>query len=434
MIFKGAKLITKDGVTEAEVKVEAGKIAKIAKDVPAVGDEVEDLSGLYLTYGAIDGHTHFNSRFLGAKEPIPTADDYKTGSEVALAGGITSFINFFESSGNPVLFLSEEVANASVNSMADFSFHFIVKREEEIKRIRDVFAMGTKSVKVFMAYDNMRLSDLNILRVMEEVKALGGVVAVHAENGDVIDYLQQKYESEDPIYHAKTRPTESEVEAVNRFATLAYLTKVKSYVVHVSSPRSLDVINEWRKRGAEIYAETCPHYLTFNETAYLRKDGKRFIMSPPLRSEEERKDIVKRLKEFYTVGSDYSGYLSKYKDESKSYKDVPNGVASTEFLVPVLASLMAEGYIDPQAFHALTSGNAVKLYNLKEKGLEEGKDADFVAIKLEEWVVKEWHGRMDHSIYDGVKFKAKVARTYLRGELVYEEGDVKGGRGKLLER
>ncbi len=434
MIFKDARIIGKEGVVEAEVKVEEGKIVRVAKDIPTVGDRVESLSGLYLAYGAVDGHTHFNSRFLGAKEPIPTADDYRTGSEVALAGGITSFVNFFESSGNPVLSLQEEVSNASSNSMADFSFHFIVKREEEIKRIGDVFSMGAKSVKVFMAYNNMRLSDLDVLRVMEEVKALGGVVAVHAENGDIIDYLQQKYEGEEPIYHARTRPTESEVEAVNRFATLAYLTGVKSYVVHVSSPRSLDVINSWRKRGAEIYAETCPHYLAFDETAYLRKDGKRFVMSPPLRKEEERRELVERLREVYTVGSDYSGYLSKYKDEPKTYREIPNGVASTEFLVPVLASLMAEGYVEPKTFYALTSGNAVKLYNLRDKGLEEGKDADFAVIKFEEWEVKGWHGRMDHSIYEGMRLKAKVVRTYLRGELAYEDGEVKGSKGRLLRR
>lgn len=157
-------------------------------------------------------------------------------------------------------------------------------------------------------------------------------------------------------------------------------------------------------------------------------------MSPPLRSEEERKEMVLRLNEFYTVGSDYSGFLSKYKDEPSSYRDVPNGVASTEFMLVTVASLMFQGYLDPGLLVSLTSANAIRLYGILNKGLEEGKDADLVVLKREDWKVKDWHGKMDHSIYEGVQFSAKVERTYLRGELVYEDGDIKGGKGRMLRR
>ncbi len=431
--MKNARLITEEGIVNADVKIDEGKIIKISPEIPPVGDDVTDLTGMYLMPSAIDGHTHFGSRFLGAKEPIPTADDFSSGSEICLAGGITSIVNFFESSANPIASLKEEISKAE-ESGVDFSFHFIIKKKDEIPYLKEIFKLGVKSVKVFMAYDSIRLSDFHIMQVMEEVRKLGGVVAVHAENGDMINFLQSMEQGDEPINHARTRPTESEEEAVNRFSSMAFITGVKGYAVHVSSPASLNVIRYWNKKGAKVYAETCPHYLQFNVDAYQRRDGKRFIMSPPLRSEEERKEMISRLNEFYTIGSDYSGFLSKYKDEPTSYKDVPNGVASTEFMLVTIASLMFQGYLDPGSLVSLTSANAIRLYGILNKGLEEGKDADLVVLKREDWKVKEWHGKMDHSIYEGVQFSAKVERTYLRGQLAYEDGDVKGSKGRMLRR
>jgi len=171
----------------------------------------------------------------------------------------------------------------------------------------------------------------------------------------------------------------------------------------------------------------------FDESYYNRPDGKRFIMSPPLRSKEMRKELVDNLKNIFTLGSDYSGYMSVYKDKALSYIEVPNGVASTEFLVPTIMSLMFDGFISPEHVAEITSEDQIKLYGIKNKGFSVGSDADFALIKKEEWIIKDWHGKMDHSIYEGVKFKVKVIRTYLKGELAFEE-DVKGSKGEMLKR
>ncbi|BDC18884.1 amidohydrolase family protein [Acidianus sp. HS-5] len=436
MIFKNARVITSKGIIETDFLVEEGKIKEIKKDI-VPKDEVVDLSGYYVLPSVIDGHTHFNSRFLGAREVIPTADDYKSGSEVSLAGGITSFINFIDpAKEDPVGSAKSEIEKASAQSMTDYSFHLIVRQGEHIKYLDEIFRLGVKSVKVFMAYKgSMQLDDENIMKAMRKVKELGGVIAIHAENGDVIDELQKEYgDRDEAVYHALTRPSEVEEEAVNRVSMMAYLTKAKAYIVHVSSPNSLKIIESWRKKGAEIYGETCPHYLVFDESYYYRPDGKRFIMSPPLRSKEMRKELVDNLTRIFTLGSDYSGYMSVYKDKALSYIEVPNGVASTEFLVPTIMNLMFDGFISPEHVAEITSEDQIKLYGIKGKGFAVGSDADFAVIRREDWVVKDWHGKMDHSIYEGVKFKAKVVRTYLRGELVFEE-DVKGRRkGELLKR
>ena len=436
MIFKNAKVITSKGILNTDFKVEGGKITEIKREITPLGDITIDLSGYYVLPSVIDGHTHFNSRYLGAREVIPTADDYKSGSEVALAGGITSIINFIDPlDKDPITAVKEEVEKASSQSMINYSFHFILKKGEHIKYLDEIFKMGVKSVKVFMAYKGtMQLDDENIMRAMKKVKELNGVIAVHAENGDVIDELQREYGNrEEPIYHALTRPPEVEEEAVNRVSMIAYLTKAKAYIVHVSSPNSLRIIQSWRNKGAEIYAETCPHYLLFDESYYYRPDGKRFIMSPPLRSKEMREELVKSLNYVYTLGSDYAGYMSVYKDKALSFIEVPNGVASTEFLVPTIMTLMFDGYISPEHVAEITYENQVKLYNISGKGFYEGADADFAVIKREEWVVKDWHGKMDHSIYEGMKFKAKVIKTFVNGELAFDE-DVKGAKGGMLKR
>lgn len=434
MIFKNARIITSNGIIYADFRVEEGKIKEIKRNI-IPKDNVIDLSGYYVLPSVIDGHTHFNSRFLGAREVIPTADDYKSGSEVALAGGITSFINFIDpAKEDPIKSAKTEIENAT-QSMTDYSFHLIVRNGDHIKYLDEIFNLGIKSIKVFMAYKgSMQLDDENIMRAMRKVKELGGVMAIHAENGDIIDELQKEYgDKEEAIYHALTRPSEVEEEAVNRVSMMAYLTKAKAYIVHVSSPNSLKIIQSWRAKGTEVYAETCPHYLMFDESYYNRPDGKRFIMSPPLRSKEMRKELVDNLKNIFTLGSDYSGYMSVYKDKALSYIEVPNGVASTEFLVPTIMSLMFDGFISPEHVAEITSEDQIKLYGIKNKGFSVGSDADFALIKKEEWIIKDWHGKMDHSIYEGVKFKVKVIRTYLKGELAFEE-DVKGSKGEMLKR
>ena len=431
MLIRNARLATPQGIYEVDILVEQGKISKIGKDIQTVGNQTVDASEYLVIPAAIDGHTHFHSRFLGAKEPIPTADDYSSGSEVALAGGITTYVNFIETSN-----MKEEIDLAKSTSKADFSFHLIVKNQKDIETIDEAFKLGVRSVKVFMAYrGSMMLSDDEIISAAEKVKKLNGVLAVHAENGDIIEYLRSKYgDKKEAIYHAITRPIETEEEAVNRFSAITYFTGVKSYVVHVSSPNSLDIIDNWRVKGNNIWAETCPHYLVFDTSFYERKDGYRFIMSPPLRDKEYVLSLLKKLEKVYTIGSDYSGYLSKYKDEVESYAEVPNGVASTEFLVPTVYTLALRGYTTIEHAVEMTSVNPAKLYGMVDKGFGIGKDADLVFLKKEKYRVKDWHGKMDHSIYEGVEFDVKVYKTYLRGELVYEDGEIKGGKGLQVNR
>ncbi|BFH74051.1 amidohydrolase family protein [Sulfurisphaera javensis] len=433
MIFKNARVITPQGIIETDFEVEEGKIVKIKKEITGDG---KDLSGYYILPSVIDGHTHFNSRYLGSKEIIPTADDYKSGSEVALAGGVTTVINFIDPLNRGVIeAVKEEIEKAKTTAGFDFSFHLIVKRKEQINYLDEVFKLGVKSVKMFMAYKgSMQADDETIYLTMRKVKELGGTVAIHAENGDVIEALQEEYkDKKEAIYHAITRPIEVEEEAVNRASMLAYLTGVKAYIVHISSPTSLDIINFWRKKGANIYGETCPHYLIFDESYYERPDGYRFIMSPPLRKKEMREELVRKINMVDTLGSDYSGFMSVYKDKALSYIEVPNGVSSTEFLVPTIISFMFQGLITPENVAKITSENQIKLYNIKEKGFKVGSDADFAVIKREEWQVKDWHGKMDYSIYEGVKFNARVVQTYLRGELVFDE-DYKGSKGYMIKR
>ncbi|AWR96847.1 amidohydrolase family protein [Acidianus sulfidivorans JP7] len=433
MIFKNAKVITSEGIIETDFEVEEGKIKKIKKEIIGEG---KDLSGYYILPSVIDGHTHFNSRYLGAKEIIPTADDYKSGSEVSIAGGITSVVNFIDPLNRGVIeAVKEEIDRANSTAGFDYSFHLIVKKKEQIQQLPEVFKMGVKSVKMFMAYKGtMQVDDETMYLTMKKVKELGGTVAIHAENGDVIDALQQENkDKKEAIYHSITRPIEAEEEAVNRASMLAYLTGVKAYIVHISSPTSLDIVSYWRKKGANIYAETCPHYLLFDESYYERQDGNRFIMSPPLRKREVKEELVRKLNMVDLLGSDYSGYMSVYKDKALNYIEVPNGVSSTEFLVPTIMTFMFDGLITPENVAKITSENQIKIYNLKEKGFKEGNDADFAVIRREDWTVKDWHGKMDYSIYEGVKFKAKVVQSYLRGELVFDE-DFKGSKGKIITR
>ena len=119
---------------------------------------------------------------------------------------------------------------------------------------------------------------------------------VHAENGDVIDYLVKKALQEgntDPIYHALTRPPEAEGEATGRAATLTGLANSQLYVVHVTCAEAVWKIAEARSKGIDIWGETCPQYLVLDQS-YLEKpnfEGAKYVWSPPLR-EKWNQDVL----------------------------------------------------------------------------------------------------------------------------------------------
>ena len=124
---------------------------------------------------------------------------------------------------------------------------------------------GVASFKLFMAYPGvLMVDDATIFKAMAQTAKNGALICMHAENGSVIDVIVQRALAEGktaPIYHALTRPTIAEAEAVHRAIAMAEMAGAPVYIVHLSSEDALNQVREARDRGLPAFAETCPQYL-----------------------------------------------------------------------------------------------------------------------------------------------------------------------------
>jgi dihydropyrimidinase len=311
---------------------------------------------------------------------------------------------------------------------------------------------GITSFKVFMAYKNVfQADDETLFRTLMAAKDLGALVMVHAENGDVIDYLTKealKKGNTDPIYHALTRPPEVEGEATGRAAQLTSLANSQLYVVHVSCAEAVEKIAEARNKGVEIWGETCPQYLTLDRT-YLEKpdfEGAKYVWSPPLREKWHQDVLWNALKsgQLHTLGSDqcsfdFDGQKSLGKGD---FTKIPNGGPMIEDRVSILFSEgVKKGRISINQFVDIVSTRAAKLFGLfpKKGTIAVGADADLVLFdpnKERTLSASTHHMAVDYNAFEGMKITGEPVSVLVRGEFVVRDKQFVGktGSGQYVMR
>jgi dihydropyrimidinase len=195
-----------------------------------------------------------------------------------------------------------------------------------------------------------------------------------------------------------------------------------------------------------VFAETCPHYLTLTDRVYERTDARNFVMSPALKKAEDCAALWQGLKPggiVETVGSDHCPFTSVQKDFGKDdFTRIPSGVPGTETIVPLLYSEgVRKGRISIFDLVRVTSEAPSKHFGLQpSKGsITVGSDADFTVIdphKRVRLTADVLHTRIDYSIYDHIKTEGYPILTVSRGEVIMENGDFVGrkGRGRFIPR
>ncbi|MEM3684450.1 MAG: dihydropyrimidinase [Conexivisphaerales archaeon] len=451
LLVKNAKVVTSTDMFDADVLSEDGIITSISRSIDPNKAEIKiDAAGKLLFPGGIDGHTHFEMPFMGTT----TADDFYSGTVSAAAGGITTIIDFAVQQKGELL--SEAVKNwhekAGKKAVVDYSFHVIFRdvNERTLNEVKDVITSGITSFKVFTTYrkEGLMLEDGEIMEVMKTVSSNGGLLAVHAENNGIAERNIASFMREgkkEAIYHALSKPQIVEAEAVQRMLTLAAHTKARMYIVHLSSRPGRELIRDGMLKGLQVFAETCPHYLVFDDSVYRRSDAKNYVMSPPIKGKEDREALWEGIKQgdVKTVASDHADFTSEQKSlGNEDFTKIPNGVPGTEVIIPIL---FTEGYrrarISLHRFVEVTSTNAAKAYNLyPRKGtISVGSDADFYILDPEKKVrltADTLHARIDYSIYDDFVTEGYPVVTVSRGEVIFQDGQFigKAGRGNFLAR
>jgi len=450
LVVKNAKIVDLDGVYEADLAVENGVITRIAKNIDDPAEKKYDAYGRLVFPGAIDGHVHFKLQY---SPNVYTADDFFWGTVAAAAGGVTSVIDFVTpESDDYIAEYWKRRAEADKDVIIDYGLHIIIRNCSlpVLNSLKNLTAReGVASIKIFTAYSKrgLMLDDGSIYRLMNFCRDNNILMLVHAENEYLINTLTDGFLAEgmvEPIYHSLSRPDFVEGEAVRRIAYLAGFTGCEVLIVHLSSREGLKGIEEGRRNGVKIHAETCPHYLLLTEDVYRRDDGAKYIMSPPLKREVDRKALWEGLAEglISVAGSDHACYMLAEKLKHKKFVDVPGGVAGTEVIVMTLFSEgVLKNILSLRRFVELTSYNPALLYGLyPRKGvIMVGADADFYVLdknRKTRLSKENLHSNIDHSIYDDYEMNCRVVATFSRGELVVEDGQLltERGRGKYLFR
>ena len=451
LCIRSGTIVTARDTFTADLGVNNGQIAQVGGTVPAAKREI-DAANLLVMPGAIDVHTHMDMPFMGTA----TSDDFATGTRAAAAGGVTCILDFAIQDKASDLLDTIAVWNAKAagKAVVDYCFHVAVTRwfDDLPKQVRALIEKGFPSFKAFMAYKNdVMLDDEHLLRLLQTTKQHGGLVMVHAENGDAVSILQQQAlergETE-PRYHALTRPQAVEGEATARAITLAMLAASPLYVVHVSCEDSIHHINSARYRGLPVFGESCPQYLgAISCDDYDRREfeGAKFVCSPPLRPMAQSDHVwaAIRANTLQLISSDHCPFTFEQKRAGiNDFTLIPNGVPGVETLVPLAWSLgVNRGLISPNRFVDLISTTPARMFGLSpRKGtLTVGADADiFLLDPVKEVTLNaaHLHQNIDYTPYEGFLCRGYPVLTISRGDVIWEGGEhhCEDGRGKLTKR
>ena len=449
LVIQNGTIATASDVFQADIGIRDGVIVQIGRDL---GEAVEtiDATGRYVLPGGIDSHVHIAQP---SGEGIVMADDFESGTRSALFGGNTTILPFcLQEKGRPLReALKAYHALADGNCYTDVSFHLIVSDPSDAVLGQELPALvedGYTSFKVFMTYEDLRLSDGQILDTMDVARRTGALVMVHCENEDAIRYLIGRHEAEGdvaPRAHATTRPMAVEREATHRAVSLAEVADVPLVIVHVSNRESMEEIERARRRGRKVIGETCPQYLmlTADDLDGMDWEGAKFVCSPPPRDAESQEACWDGLERgvFDLFSSDHCPF--RYDDPAgkrnpkgmTSFRHIPNGIPGVELRLPILFSEgVNKGRIDLPRFVALTSTNQAKTYGLyPRKGtIAIGADAD-IAI----WdpamtrTVRhaEMHDGADYTPYEGLELTGWPTIVVLGGKLMVSDGALVGRKG-----
>ncbi len=451
IFIKNGRIITATDVYLADIFIEGETISAIGKNLNVIADKEIDAAGKLVMPGGIDPHVHLDMPFMGTY----SSDNYETGTRAALYGGTTMVIDFIlQKQGNSLLSALEEWRSRSDNNcVGDYSFHMAVTdfNEDTKKEIKGLIEEeGIVSFKTFMAYKGaLMIDDRQMIGLMEEVKKQGGIINVHATNGDMIDYLTEKHREEgklSPLYHYLSQPEVTEAEASERFVDMANYTGCPGYIVHLTCEGALNAVRNATRRNQKVFVETCIQYLILDATLYEKDfEGAKWVMSPPLREKKDQETLWAGINQglVQVVATDHCPFNWEQKLMGKDdFSKIPNGHPAIENRMELLFSEgVNKGKISLNKYVEVTSSNPAKIFGMfPRKGtIAVGSDADIIIIDpIEKHTLSAstHHMNVDYSGYEGWEVTGKVKTVILRGQIAIHNNEclLQKGYGKFIKR
>ena len=460
ILIKNSRIITAADDFVADILIENEKIISIEENIKAEDhSQVYDATGLLTIPGGIDCHTHLENKFGQST----TCDTFDTGTRAAAFGGTTTIIDFaFQNEDkNAEQAIEHSISLAENKAGIDYSFHLVISKVDQQALIdikNAINNLGISSFKMFMAYPAIMVNDASIYQCLKVTGEHGGLICLHAENGPVIDEIVKETITKgltEPGHHGFSRPALMEAEATHRVIKLSELTNAPIYIVHVSCKESLFEVISARQKKLKVFAETCPHYLFFDDSVYKSNDFDvaKFVISPPLRKKNDQEQLWKALAEddLQVISTDHcpycmkEGHLGKIKQKplgKNDFSKIPNGAPGIETRLPVIfEGGVNKGIISLNRFVELVSTAPAKIFGLfPQKGtIAIGSDADIVLFDPKEKNIisaSNHQSNVDYTLYEGMEINGKIKKVFLRGSLIVDNDKWLGqfNYGKFLKR
>ncbi|HLQ84132.1 MAG TPA: allantoinase AllB [Pseudogracilibacillus sp.] len=457
-VIKNGNIVMDDTIEKGNIYIKDGLIQAISnQELPGKVELETDATGKYVLPGLID--THIHSRDGGATYK----EDFSYSTTAAAVGGITTV--FEMPNTNPSVntrenFLKQK-ENLESKANIDFGLWGISLGDLNKDNIQELHDSGVIGIKYFWGYavdkENFQLvynydpslknvmppcDDGEVYEIFKSVAKTGNVLAIHAENSDLMHRLAQNITDEkgdDYDLFLSSRPQLAEVLTVQTAIEFTRDLGTRLHILHVTTKRSVELIRQAQKEGLPVTAETCPHYLFLTNESY-QEIGPVMKVFPLVKEKEDQDEIWRGIADgtISSVCSDHAPHTEEEK--SGNLWTMPAGMCGVETIVPLMLNAVNEEKLSLIKLAQLLSSNPAKNFGVfPNKGsLMIGTDADITIIDMDKkWTIKreDLHSKSKITAYDGFEIVGKPVQTIVRGKTIMKNGELVNTRtGRLIKR
>lgn len=441
LILDNAKAYMKGELVECSLAVNEGRIFRVGKETNMPhADEKIDLKHLLVLPGLIDAHVHLRDEGKAYKE------DFHSGTAAAAAGGITTVLDM--PNNDPVTMSSASLRNRMNKAEDKISVNvgFLSEFPKNIAEIERIIGEGAVAFKLFMAEQVGGLNindDAALLEAFKKVNEFSVPVAVHAEDNVILKKNEEelKHTKRDDVEaFLKAHTEDVEENAVRCMLNIAKQTGINIHFCHITTENALKAIAESKKNGVRATCETTPHNL-FLSVDDLKRIGTLALTMPPVRDKRQIAALWEGIRNYSIniVGSDHAPHTLEEKHAESIWK-VKVGIPGLETTLPLLLTEVRRGRLSIGDIVRLMAEKPAEIYSLKDRGyLKTGNHADLTIVDLKkEYKIdsSKFKSKAKYSPFDGWNVEGKPVKTFVNGQLVFDEGNVvaKVGTGEIIRR